>query len=140
MSWGLPSHVSRALRWQLLTESMGYNIRFWNSFMGVMIGYFANLAIPRMGEFTRCGVVSKYEKVPFSNLLGPVVTERVIDMMILLLLTLMVVITQFKQVGIFLDSNPGNQEKLFHLFQSAWVIVVLDRCIDWKYVVLEIFS
>ena len=135
---GIASHVSRALRWQLLTESMGYNIRFWNSFMGVMIGYFANLAIPRMGEFTRCGVVSKYEKVPFSNLLGTVVTERVIDMMILLLLTLMVVITQFKQVGIFLDSNPEIKEKLFHLFQSAWVIVVLvgvliGSMLFWKY-------
>ena len=135
---GIASHVSRALRWQLLTESMGYNIRFWNSFMGVMIGYFANLAIPRMGEFTRCGVVSKYEKVPFSNLLGTVVTERVIDMMILLLLTLIVVITQFKQVGIFLDSNPEVREKLFHLFQSAWVIAVLvgvliGGLLFWKY-------
>ena len=63
---GIASHVSRALRWQLLTASMGYRISFGNSFMGVMIGYFANLAIPRMGEFTRCGVVSKYEEVPFS--------------------------------------------------------------------------
>ena len=45
-----------------------------------MIGYFANLAIPRMGEFTRCGVVSKYEHVPFPKLLGTVVAERVIDM------------------------------------------------------------
>ncbi|MFQ6946458.1 MAG: lysylphosphatidylglycerol synthase transmembrane domain-containing protein [Odoribacter splanchnicus] len=98
---GIASHVSRALRWQLLTASMGYRISFGNSFMGVMIGYFANLAIPRMGEFTRCGVVSKYEEVPFSKLLGTVVTERVIDMMILLFLTLIVVITQFKQVGIF---------------------------------------
>jgi len=80
---GIASHVSRAMRWQLLTASMGYKIRFWNSFMGVMIGYFANLAIPRIGEFTRCGVVNKYEKVPFSNLLGTVVTERIIDMFIL---------------------------------------------------------
>ena len=59
--FGLLSHVSRSLRWQMLTKSMGYRISFMNSFMGVMIGYFANMAIPRMGEFTRCGVVSKYE-------------------------------------------------------------------------------
>lgn len=122
---GIASHVSRAMRWQLLTESMGYKIRFWNSFMGVMIGYFANLAIPRMGEFTRCGVVSKYEKVPFSNLLGTVVTERVIDMIILVALTAIVVVTQFKQVGIFLDHNPEIRDNIERLFHSAWVLLIL---------------
>lgn len=122
---GIASHISRAMRWQLLTESMGYKIRFWNSFMGVMIGYFANLAIPRMGEFTRCGVVSKYEKVPFSNLLGTVVTERVIDMIILLTLTLLVIITQFKQLGVFLDNNPEIRDKLVHMFHSWWMLLIL---------------
>lgn len=122
---GIASHVSRALRWQLLTASMGYKIRFWNSFMGVMIGYFANLAIPRMGEFTRCGVVNKYEKVPFPNLLGTVVTERVIDMLILLVLTLVVVITQFKQVGIFLDNNPEIKANIEHLFRSSWMLLIV---------------
>lgn len=135
---GIASHVSRAMRWQLLTESMGYRISFWNSFMGVMIGYFANLAIPRMGEFTRCGIVSKYEKVPFSNLLGTVVTERVIDMLILLALTLVVVITQFQQLGIFMDNNPQIKEKLEILFHSAWLGFVLVGMVIlvilvWKY-------
>jgi len=122
---GIASHVSRALRWQLLTSSMGYKIRFWNSFMGVMIGYFANLAIPRMGEFTRCGVVNKYEQVPFSKLLGTVVTERVIDMIILLLLTLLVVITQFRQIMIFLRENEAIGEKVTRLFHSVWIWAVL---------------
>lgn len=122
---GIASHVSRALRWQLLAGSMGYRIRFWNSFMGVMIGYFANLAIPRMGEFTRCGVVSKYEKVPFPNLLGTVVTERVIDILILFLLTLVVVVTQFKQVGIFLDNNPEIKANVEHLFHSSWMLLIV---------------
>lgn len=122
---GIASHVSRALRWQLLTESMGYKITFWNSFLGVLIGYFANLAIPRMGEFTRCGVVNKYENVPFSKLLGTVVTERVIDMIILLSLTLVVVVTQFKQVVIFLKENEGIGEKVAELFHSQWIWLCL---------------
>lgn len=122
---GIASHASRAMRWQLLTSSMGYKISFWNSFMGVMIGYFANLAIPRMGEFTRCGVVSKYEQVPFSKLLGTVVTERVIDMIILLTLTLVVVITQFPQVVTFLNENQAVEEKLVRLLHSWWMVGVL---------------
>lgn len=135
---GIASHVSRAMRWQMLTKSMGYRIRFWNSFMGVMIGYFANLAIPRMGEFTRCGVVSKYEKVPFSNLLGTVVTERVVDLFILLGLTFVVVITQFRQVGIFLKNNPEIEEKVTGIFHSGWLLavligVVIGMGLFWKF-------
>lgn len=135
---GIASHASRAMRWQLLTASMGYRISFWNSFMGVMIGYFANLAIPRMGEFTRCGVITKYEHVPFSKLLGTVVTERVIDMIILLSLTLVVIVTQFKQVGIFLHENQEIQQRLLQLCRSSWLLVILGVLLVagyllWKY-------
>ena len=135
---GIASHVSRAMRWQLLTASMGYKIRFWNSFMGVMIGYFANLAIPRIGEFTRCGVLSKYEKVPFSNLLGTVVTERVIDLFILLSLTLIVIFTQFKQLGIFLNNNPEIEAKLENWLHSYWMLffavaLVIFAVLSWKF-------
>lgn len=122
---GIASHISRALRWQLLTESMGYKITFWNSFLGVLIGYFANLAIPRMGEFTRCGVVNKYENVPFSKLLGTVVTERVIDMIILLALTLVVVVTQFRQVLVFLEENKEIGEKVSGMWHSQWIWLFL---------------
>lgn len=133
---GILSHLARALRWQLLTRSMGYRITLMNSFMGVMIGYFANIALPRMGEFTRCGVVSKYENVPFSKLLGTVVTERVIDMFILLSLTLVVIITQFQQVHIFLENNRGIEEKVTAFFHSyrIWVaggLLLLAGYIGW---------
>ena len=52
-------------------------------------------------------------------------TERVIDMMILLFLTLIVVITQFKQVGIFLDNNQEIEEKVVNMFHSSWMLLVL---------------
>jgi uncharacterized membrane protein YbhN (UPF0104 family) len=135
---GIASHVSRAMRWQLVTASMGYHIGLGNSFMGVMIGYFANLAIPRIGEFTRCGVVSRYEKVPFSNLLGTVVAERLVDMLILLLLTLVVVVTQFKQVGIFLDNNPEVRDNLVSLLHSGWFLLFVGVAVVclfflWKF-------
>lgn len=130
---GIISHISRAMRWQLLTSSMGYRITLWNSFMGVMIGYFANLAIPRMGEFTRCGVVSKYENVPFSKLLGTVVTERVIDLVILLILTLIVIFGQFTQVGEFLRENRGIEEKVNGLVHSyvLWLVILLVPLMGW---------
>jgi len=124
---GILSHVVRALRWQLLTLSMGCPIRLMNSFFGVMIGYFANLAIPRMGEFTRCGVVSKYEHVPFPKLLGTVVAERVIDMFFLLAYMLIVIVSQFREILFFLDTNKGVEERFVSLAHSwkIWMVIVV---------------
>ena len=82
---GLLSHISRTIRWQMLIEPVDKRPGVVNTFLAVMIGYLANLAIPRMGEISRCGVLSKYEKVSFSRLVGTVVTERVLDLIMLLL-------------------------------------------------------
>lgn len=83
--FGVISHISRAMRWRLLLEPMGYNPGIRNTFMAVMIAYISNLALPRLGEVTRCGILSRYEKIPFSKVLGTVITERGIDMITLIL-------------------------------------------------------
>lgn len=78
--FGLLSHVSRTLRWQILLRSMGYTPRFINTFFAIMIGYFANLALPRLGEVSKCGILQRYEKVPFQKSFGTVVIERALDL------------------------------------------------------------
>ncbi|MEZ5198427.1 MAG: lysylphosphatidylglycerol synthase transmembrane domain-containing protein [Bacteroidales bacterium] len=83
---GILSHASRTIRWMLLLAPMGYTPRFKNTFLAVMIGYFANLALPRMGEVTRCGILARYEKIPLQKSFGTVVTERGLDLIILTLL------------------------------------------------------
>ena len=71
--------------------------------------------------------------MPFSKLLGTVVTERVFDMIMLLLLTLVVVVSQFKQVGIFLDNNEEIKQKLYTMFHSPWTYVVLGvLSVGWQ--------
>ncbi len=80
---GLISHLSRAIRWKILIEPMGYNPRLSNTFFAVMIGYFANLALPRLGEVSRCGVLTRYEKIPIQKGFGTVITERGIDLITL---------------------------------------------------------
>ena len=84
----LLSCVFRALRWMMLLRPMGYNPRFDNSFYTVMIGYFANLGLPRMGEFIRAGLFSKYEEIPYEKVLGTIVVGRIIDVLCLLSLLL----------------------------------------------------
>jgi uncharacterized protein (TIRG00374 family) len=92
---GLFPLMSRAYRWQMMLEPLGYKPKFMNSFFAITIGYLVNLAVPRLGEVTRCGVMNRYEKVPFPALLGTVFLERLIDVFFLFLLTFIVIATQY---------------------------------------------
>ena len=95
------SHIFRALRWNLLINSMGYKTRLSTTFYALMVGYMANTAVPRMGEFMRCGVLSRKEKIPFNALFGTVISERLFDLLVLFLLLLAVVFGQWTLMGDF---------------------------------------
>ena len=95
------SHVIRSLRWNLLINSLGYKTRLSSTFFSLMIGYMANTAVPRMGEFARCGVLSRKEKIPFNSLFGTVISERVFDLIVLLFIIFLVVIFQLDLLGGF---------------------------------------
>ncbi len=120
---GLLSHISRTIRWNLMIEPLGRKPRLLNTFLAVMVGYLMNLALPRMGEISRCGVLARYEKISFTKLVGTVVLERLIDVIMLLLLLVVVVMTQFGQVLEFLNNNPEVNEKLRKVIYSPVLIV-----------------
>ncbi len=128
---GLLSHISRSLRWNLMIEPLSHKPRLLNTFLAVMTGYLMNLVLPRMGEISRCGILARYEKLSFAQLIGTVVTERLIDLLMLMLFTLVVVITQFGQILGFLQKNPGIEKNAVSIFTSPvlWiglpVIIVL---------------
>lgn len=121
---GMLSHVSRTLRWNIMIEPLGKKPRTLNTFLAVMVGYLMNLVFPRMGEISRCGVLARYEKISFSQLVGTVVVERIVDVIMLLLLTVLVVVSQFGQVIKFLDNNPDVKGKLDSIALSPWTLVV----------------
>lgn len=120
---GLLSHISRTIRWSLLIEPISHKPRFINTFNAVMVGYLMNLALPRMGEVTRCGVMARYEKISFSKLLGTVVAERAVDMLSLLFLLMIVVFSQFGQMLSFIDQNPEIEAKLISMLTSPYLII-----------------
>ncbi len=107
----LIAFVSRAIRWNMLIEPLGYKPSVANTSAALMIGYLANLAVPRLGEVTRCGSLSRAEKVPFDSLLGTVIIERIIDVLCLLLLIVMVAIVEFNRLGNLLIENVYNPIK-----------------------------
>lgn len=77
------SNIFRALRWQMLLAPMGYRVGFANALLTILLGYFANLFLPRMGEVIRAGSLSKYEKIPLEKVMGTLVVDRLMDFLCL---------------------------------------------------------
>lgn len=102
------AHLVRAMRWNLLMEPLGYEPPLQKTFYAVMTGYLANLAFPRLGEVTRCGSLTKAEGIPFNKLLGTVITERIIDVLSLLICLMIVMVIEFNRLGSFLKDNIIN--------------------------------
>lgn len=107
------SNVSRALRWNLLIQQLDggdkYRPKWYNSFFSIMIGYLVNLALPRAGEFARPATLGQYEKISVDKLLGTVVTDRILDMLMLLLIVGFTLLFQFQNIYDFLSGNiPSN--------------------------------
>ena len=85
---GVVSYYSRAYRWKYALEPMGYESSSKNRFYAVMIGYMINLTIPRAGEASRAVALSKSDGVPFTIGFGTIVSERIVDIIFLLIITL----------------------------------------------------
>ncbi|NOZ46301.1 MAG: flippase-like domain-containing protein [Chlorobi bacterium] len=96
------AYVSRALRWKLLIEPMGFNPKTSNTYHALMVGYFANIAFPRLGELVRCGSLNKSEKIPVNKLFGTVLIERASDLIVLLFLLIFVFVIEINVFGAFL--------------------------------------
>lgn len=101
----LVAFFSRAVRWNLLIEPLGFQPKIMNTATALMIGYLANLAVPRLGEVTRCGTLNQTEKVPFEKLLGTVIFERIIDVICLLICVILVAVSEYERLGSFLTEN-----------------------------------
>jgi uncharacterized membrane protein YbhN (UPF0104 family) len=86
--FGALSHISRAYRWKFMLKPLGYNPSFINLTSAVLVNYLSNLGIPRSGDVLRVTVISAYEKIPFSKGLGTVISERVIDLVMMMLLVI----------------------------------------------------
>lgn len=119
---GIISHLARSARWVLLADSLGYKPSHYNSFFAVMIGYFANLAFPRMGEVTRGAIIKQYEKIPLSTAFGTIITERIIDLIMLVGITGLAILLQFDVFQKFVLENPAVSENIQSILESGWVI------------------
>ncbi len=124
------SHLFRAFRWNILLKPAGYTPTLFRTFWAVMVGYLANLVVPRMGEVTRCGILKKTDEVPMTVSLGTVVAERIIDFLTLMVLVVAGFVIEFERLNEFLtgflyDRAAMVGENLFSLYIVAGIVVAL---------------
>jgi len=132
--FGVLSHMSRAARWQQLLEATGGKVGFNNAFWAVMTGYFINLLVPRMGEVSKCGVISKYENISFTKVIGTVVVERLFDLLMLVFIFVIVLTLQFELLSEFLSGNV-DVDKMKDAFLSPVTYIVIFSIVLLVYII-----
>jgi uncharacterized protein (TIRG00374 family) len=103
----LASHYSRALRWRILMEPLGFQPSTANTFCAVMLSYFFNLLVPRLGEVMKCTLLARYEKAPVDKLVGTMVAERAFDVICLVLVVIITILIQLDVVGEYASAELG---------------------------------
>ena len=98
-------YIIRAYRWKLQIEPLGYKPSILSMFLAVMMGYLANLVLPRLGEVARCGTLYRTHAIPVSKSFGSVVTERIVDVLALLVILLITFFLQYDQLVSFIKSR-----------------------------------
>lgn len=100
MPFGVLAQVFRALRWRQTLAPLGERPRIHTCINAIFVSYASSLIVPRIGEVLRCGLLSRYEKTSFTKALGTVVTERMVDSILILMLAVISVLLQIK---VFMD-------------------------------------
>ena len=133
-------YLSRAIRWRLLIEPLNYKPSVRNVFYALMFGYFANMALPRLGEISRCASLTRTDKIPMDSLIGTVLIERAVDVIVLLFLLLVLFFAKLESFGMFLKENvfiPVSKKIVqtvdFSIYYWLLIIIILGSAIGLFY-------
>lgn len=116
---GFLSHFFRAVRWRYLLDTAGMRPTLMNTTLAVLIGYIANLLLPRAGEVAKCTVLAKYEKMPAHKMIGTIVAERAFDIFCLIVIAIGAFLSQ---VSIISDYVAGMKQEYIRYFQEHKII------------------
>lgn len=140
------SHWLRAYRAIMLYSAMNYRVSTANSLHAVFIGYFINYFIPRGGEVSRCAALTKTNNLPLEKGLGSVITERLVDMVMLLIILAAVFVLQFDVIFNYINTNLGaektteNSNLKFYLLVAVVVFGVVLFLIRKQLAAMPIFA
>lgn len=115
------SNMLRAWRWQMLLEPLGYRVSFVNCLLTILLGYFANLGFPRMGEVVRAGSLARYERLPLERVMGTLVVDRLMDFVCLGLVIGLAFVFEADTLWAFIQQHRSGQAAGGGLFGNPWV-------------------
>lgn len=122
--FGILAQMFRGWRWRQTLEPVDEHPRVSTSIHAIFLSYAASLIIPRVGEFTRCGVLKRYDNVSFPKALGTVVTERAIDSLLVMGITAIVLLLEMSTFGMFFRKTGTNLHSILLGFSWAGYLVV----------------
>ena len=108
-----------------MLEPLGYKIRTPRAFWAIMGGYLVNVAVPRMGEITRCVVIKKTDEVPMPISIGSVILERVIDLLILIGIIIFALLFQFGRISSFFSDMFLKNKSVSPDTIINWLIILI---------------
>jgi len=118
------SNLSRALRWNMLLKPLGLDAKLHNTFGSIMIAYFANLTIPRSGEIIRSVMISRYEDVEIEKAMGTIVTDRIIDVLSLMIAIGLAFILSFGKMNTYFKENMDLNNTLEQILSFPALAIV----------------
>ena len=122
---GIMAQVFRGLRWHQSLSPIGERSRISHCVYAVFVSYAASLVIPRIGEFVRCGILMRHDNIDFPKALGTVVTERVVDTVLVLLTVLIVFLSQLHVFSVFFDMTGMSIEGTISHFTGTGIFVTI---------------
>ena len=121
--FGILAQMFRGWRWRQTLEPLGERPRTSTAVHSIFLSYAASLVIPRIGEFTRCGVLKRYDGVSFPKALGTVVTERAIDTLLMLFVTMLTLLMQMRVFTTFFSKTGTSMDSIINRFSTTGYIV-----------------
>jgi uncharacterized membrane protein YbhN (UPF0104 family) len=140
--FGLAANMIRGFRWAMLIDSLGKPVKKKNAIYAVLGNYAINIAIPfRAGEIWRCGIMTKYENISFTKLLGTLFVDRFMDTLIVAMLTLCLFVFNISFFNNFFSENPPLIIDTFYkIISSVWTYLGIFTAIVLIWVLLTKFN
>lgn len=123
--FGILAQMFRGWRWKQTLAPIGEYPRTATSIHSIFLSYAASLVVPRIGEFTRCGVLNQHDGVSFAKSLGTVVTERVIDTLLVAIICGLTLVFQMSIFGTFFERTGTSLDSILHRFSTTGYLVSL---------------
>lgn len=125
LPFGVTAQLFRGIRWRQTLEPVGEKPRLSTCVNSIFLSYAASLVVPRVGEFTRCGVLTRCDGVSFAKALGTVVTERAIDTLLVMFITALTLLVQMKIFVSFFSSTGTSIDAILSKFTATGYLVTL---------------